>query len=236
MKQIYFQKEFITELIEIGRYVNMKKILLIVSLILILFSLYGCDQGTSSSASGKSNTIKSESDMKLNQNNSQKHQDERDSYGVFDVYEITGDTSFGTLISKNRIDKNYQDDLDKQSTTAGMVKVEEQYLNIWKSELSFSMHNYLKMLTNEDQKQFIELQKKWEESTISNLEFEQDILSNTNKYNFMLGSGIEFLKVSQIREAYRQRTIRIKYLTYLFETQTSNPKPLKNCLSLVFKN
>ena len=99
----------------------------------------------------------------------------------------------------------------------------------------FAESNLSLLLTNSDKEAFSIAQSKWEEGTIGTLMFERSLLENNEEYHVNLGSGYLYLKESEMREAYRQRTMRIKYIHYLLETQTDNPAELTECLSLKLK-
>lgn len=156
----------------------------------------------------------------------------------FSVYQSTENADdFSEAVSQNNIDKNYNKDYyETATTTQEMIEVQKKYIDIWKDEMAYSVENITKILDENKNKSFLSAQKQWEDSTNNNLQLERKILEDSETYGVMLGSTFQTQWYSEVREAYRQRTIRIKYLNYLLETQTENPKSLDDCLSLKFKN
>lgn len=206
----------------------MKNNILIALTILVLL-LGGCSQSGASSTDSHSNMLSSTPSSQV------KTIGTPESNENFDLYQITDDNpTFSSIISQNEIDGDYQKELyEKATTTNEFVDVENKFLNIWKVELKNAIDKYTKMLSSSDKAKFLQLEKQWEESTIDNLDFENKVL-NGNEYGVELGSSSNYLFISQKREAYRQRTIRVKYLHYLLETTVSNPKSINDCISLKF--
>ena len=77
--------------------------------------------------------------------------------------------------------------------------------------MEYSIGQFTALLSEKDKSDFAEIQSNWEKSAIESLTFENSLLVNED-YGVSLGSGYNFLIISQKRELYRQRTIRIKYL------------------------
>lgn len=153
----------------------------------------------------------------------------------FDVYQITGDNSFSSYIYNNCIDNNYKEECIQATTTSEFLTIERKYLNIWKEEMVYALANISTVLSDQDKDALNVAQKNWETGTLGNLQFERSLIENKENYHINLGSGYLYLKESEIREAYRQRTIRLKYIHYILETQTDNPVEISECLSLKFK-
>ena len=84
-----------------------------------------------------------------------------------------------------------------------------------------SISKYIQYLSDEDKAVFEKNQDDWEKTSIENLNFERDILTDSG-YKFKQPSSFRCLWLSELRETYKQRTIRIKYLTYLFEQNLSD--------------
>lgn len=209
---------------EIGRCAMEKTIKLICIIIMLLF-LSGC----SKQSENTNQPVPSTTSSSLSNDNSLKTE-------LFDTYQITGEDggAFSKTISQNIIDENYNHDFHGATTTQEMIDTQKKYIEIWKDEMSFSIDNFIKMINKEDLAAFNSNQKQWEETMISNLQCERNILLNED-YNTVLGSGFLPLWFSELRNAYRQRTFRIKYLTYLLETQTNNPQKPNECFSTKFK-
>lgn len=207
----------------------MKNKFIVILIVIVLSTFSSCKNYNSSkknsSIENSNQTVSSESGMTSIK------------YEQLDIYgSLNGNDEFSKVIFQNNIDINYNKEFYVVATTSEMADVQSKYIDIWKNEMNYSIDNYFKMLDANDTKLFNNVQKQWEDSTISNLKLESSILSTSGKYDVILGSSFQYQWLSEVRESYRQRTIRIKYLNYLLETQISNPKPLKDCLSIWFKN
>lgn len=138
----------------------------------------------------------------------------------YDVYSFTvSDDKFSSAISDNPIDKAYIKELEED--TNELSEIERKYIQLWIEEMRASVSKYVQYLSDEDKKEFERNQDNWEKTSVDNLNFEKDILTNSD-YNLKLSSSFRYLWLSELRETYRQRTIRIKYLTYLFEQNLSD--------------
>lgn len=138
----------------------------------------------------------------------------------YNVYEITGDPIFSKIMSQNPIDESYNLKADERAATKDFVDIELEYIDVWKAEMDYSIDKFISLLSEEDRDDFLEIQNSWEKSAVDALAFENDLISDEN-YGILLGSGYQFLILSQKRELYRERTIRIKYLHYLIESSGS---------------
>jgi hypothetical protein len=153
----------------------------------------------------------------------------------FDVYQTTGeDPAFTQAVHANEIDQDYNREFyEEAGTTQEFVVVQKKYLEIWKAELADSAGKFAALLTDADRAEFLRVQKAWETENESRLQFEQGILLS-GEYGLDLGSDISYLWLSEVRESYRRRTIRVKYLHYLLETAGGAPASYEECRSLQF--
>lgn len=153
----------------------------------------------------------------------------------YNVYEITGDDPiFSKTMNQNPIDESYSLEMHENATaTKDFTDIENKYLDIWKTEMEYSIGQFTSMLSEKDRSDFDEVQSNWEKSAIESLTLENSLLVNED-YGVSLGSGYKFLIISQKRELYRQRTIRIKYLHYLLETSENKSISVDKCASLQF--
>ncbi|HEX3017595.1 MAG TPA: hypothetical protein VHP31_07075 [Caproicibacter sp.] len=122
----------------------------------------------------------------------------------YSVYEVTDNNDYFSLaISKNDIDEKYQKEYYNQATTTGeMIDVQRKCIEIWKNEMAFSIANLTNDLDKKDKSAFLSAQKQWESSSISNLNFENNILKS-DSYNLNIGTSELPLWYSQVREAYK---------------------------------
>ena len=194
-----------TELIEIGRYKMKTKLLIILVLTLFIFSSCNSPLSPPQNEDGEGLGNLNTPNMNIN-----------DSMINYDVYQLDS-VFFNQFINDNAIDKEYEKDLSEDKIS--LYDIEEKYLNIWKDELTYSLDRLKIYLDDEDKLLLEENQIKWEESIQSTYSFDSNIIS---KYDIQLGTVYPSLHLHQIKEEYRLRTIRIKYLNYLLDLSENN--------------
>jgi len=123
---------------------------------------------------------------------------------------------FSIAMNNNPIDLKMANDLCTQNI-AGTNESQvffDSYVQIWKDELSFSIDNLKKYISEEDSFKLDTVQIDWENSWKSNNEFDRSII----EYNeIKLGSQyLSSLRIYLINQ-YRERIFHIKYMTYLLE-------------------
>jgi len=114
-----------------------------------------------------------------------------------------------------------------------MVNYEKKFLEIWEKELTFSVQNLSALLNSEDQNILNSLHGEWLEWITKNLTLEQELLSK-EEYKVRLGSLFLVDRPKAYKEAYRARTLQIKYIHFLMETQCDDSKNIIDCESLQF--
>lgn len=200
-----------------------KKRLLILTALTLLFTLIGCKGNLSQDTLEKTTC-----------ENLFVNYDVETSKENYDFYQVgNGDSIFTETVKKNKIDKDYNEELLSATTTAEYTIIEKKYISAWYDEMLFSADAFSNYLNSNDRIQFIKSQKSWEKYILSDIEVLNDII-NSNRYGVNMGSTYQFLKLSEKREILRERAIKIKYLTYLIETQTAEPVSAENCVSLYF--
>ena len=146
----------------------------------------------------------------------------------FESYTITsGDSEFNSAMNNNSIDKSYSTDVNAATTTKEFADTENKYIEIWNDEMNYSAEILKSYLSETDKAKFTELQDEWYKSAEDDLKFSNSIISNGD-YGIRLGSSSQYMLLSKKRKLLRNRTVSIKYLTYLIETQTDNPDETKN--------
>ena len=136
----------------------------------------------------------------------------------WNLYQITDSTpAFSTVMNENPIDFAYNAEIDTAGTTSEFVEIEKKYVTIWLDEMNASIECFLTVLTDEDAKYFMEIQEEWFNATNAELQATNDLLRGKT-YELQLGQGFSQLLLSEKRNIYRERTIKIKYLHYLLET------------------
>ena len=147
----------------------------------------------------------------------------------FDIYTI-GSMEFSEWAENNAIDVCYLNNYPSTGNTGDMMEYESEYASIWKNEMDFSTNSFCSALKDEDKVKFNKLQNDWYNAVIANLQFEQQIFSYD--YDISLGSSQLFTNRSAYRSAFRNRTLHIKYLHYVLETQKAYGKDISQCDSV----
>jgi len=136
----------------------------------------------------------------------------------WNLYQITDSSpAFSTVMNENPIDFAYNAEIETADTTGKFVEIEKKYVTIWMDEMNASIESFLTVLTDEDAKYFTEIQEEWLNATNAELQATNDLLRGKT-YELQLGQVFSQLLLSEKRNIYRERTIKIKYLHYLFET------------------
>ena len=89
------------------------------------------------------------------------------------------------------------------------------YLKIWQDELSFSIDNLKKYLSDKETAELDAAQEAWEKSMYINWDFDRSVISN---HEMHLGSQYTYSIICYLINQYSERVIHIKYMTYLVET------------------
>ena len=153
----------------------------------------------------------------------------------FESYTLTSENSeFNSVMNNNPIDKSYSTDINAATTTKEFANAENKYIEIWNDEMNYSAEILKSHLSETDKAKFAELQDEWYKSVEDDLKFSNIIVSNGD-YGIRLGSSSQYMFLSKKRKLLRNRTVSIKYLTYLIETQTDNPVETKNQKWVNFK-
>lgn len=173
----------------------------------------------------------------LNQNKDMEHEENTASCETFDVYRITnGNSEFDIAMKNNSIDVEYENEyLSEGVTTNDYISIQKKYLNVWKEEMYFSIDNFIRELSEQDKNAFFNSQQKWEDEINESIDFEHMILTN-KEYVTEMGSAFDYLLLSEQRECYRQRTIRIKYLHYLLELSNNYNNNERKSLQFLYSS
>ncbi len=146
----------------------------------------------------------------------------------FELYTITSeDSEFNSAMNNNPIDKSYSTDINAATATKEFADTENKYIEIWNDEMDYSAEILKSYLSETDKAKFTQLQDEWYKSAEDDLKFSNSIVSNGD-YGIRIGSSSQYMFPSKKRELLRNRTVSIKYLTYLIETQTDNPVDTNN--------
>ena len=133
----------------------------------------------------------------------------------YDIYEITdGESDFSKAINANEIDAEFNKKLEDATSTAEINEVQIEYKNAWEREMRSAKEEYCEMLSEQDATDFRRIQKSWEESVIADIQKDREILQNNDT---SLGSASSYLFTAEIRNQFRNRTIKIKYMIYLLK-------------------
>ena len=144
----------------------------------------------------------------------------------YDVYEQWATSEkpdeFSVAMSNNPISKKMESALLTQdiSSTQEAQALFEGYVKIWQEELSFSINNLKKHISDEDSRKLDLAQTDWENSQKSNGEFDRAIILSSE---ISLGTQHAPSALLYLIDQYRDRVFHIKYMTYLVEERVSNP-------------
>lgn len=143
-------------------------------------------------------------------------------------YQIgTGTSAFTERIDENPLDTAYEKERQSAVTTQDFCAVEEKYAQLWQTELQRSLDDLNGYLTADDKAKLAKQQESWAAFALSETAVNKEILENDG-YAVRLGSASAYGFLSERRALIRERTVKIKYLTYLLETQTENPTATEN--------
>ena len=196
----------------------MRKIFIILITVILLITS-GCSTQPRSE-NDVSQKPKAEESNNLEDNSNIMLYDYEESYNMSSTESI-----FQKKMRGNLIDRHYHNEFSLATTTAEFCELQKKYIDIWKNELDFAVDKFNNILT----------QKAWESSTLDQINFERDYISNQEEYNINLGTSFQYLNLSEIRESYRERTFQIKYLLYLYE-QSNTKISESDYQSLVFSS
>ena len=144
-------------------------------------------------------------------------------YKVYEIFnENSYNNSFDQVLLNNPIDKKMEveiQSIDISSTRSSQVFFDE-YVEIWKAELSFSIGNLMQYLNQDELEKLEESQENWEIYIESNNQIDQKIMVN-NDIN--LGTQYVSSSLLYLISEYRERVFHIKYMTMLVEVYVSNP-------------
>ena len=206
----------------------MRKIFIILITVILLITS-GCSTQPRSE-NDVSQKPKAEESNNLEDNSNIMLYDYEESYNMSSTESI-----FQKKMSGNLIDRHYHNEFSLATTTAEFCELQKKYIDIWKNELDFAVDKFNNILTPTDKEDFFQIQKAWESSTLDQINFERDYISNQEEYNINLGTSFQYLNLSEIRESYRERTFQIKYLLYLYE-QSNTKISESDYQSLVFSS
>lgn len=140
-----------------------------------------------------------------------------------ELYQIgTGTSVFTERIDENPLDAAYEKERQSAVTTQDFCAVEEKYVQLWQTELQRSLDDLNGYLTADDKAKLAKQQESWAAFALSETAVNKEILENDD-YAVRLGSASVYQFLSERRALIRERTVKLKYLTYLLETQTENP-------------
>lgn len=185
----------------------------IICLILLVLTLSGCNP--------------SEQNIEYNDKNVKNRE-------FYDVYEITTEESeFNDFVRNNPIDDKFNTEYYIQASTVNeWLTIQSKYCEIWMSELEKSLDSLYQVLNESDKAVLVALQEDWLSYTNKSLSFEHSLLSEKNDLN--MGNMFVVFQKNSYREAFRNRTIRIKYIHYLLETNGDECKDIQDYNSLRF--
>lgn len=145
----------------------------------------------------------------------------------FNVYEQGANDKeakeFSIEMYNNPISTKMNEEINNNnfSTDQDIQKFYINYVSIWKNELSFSIKNLKLYLNTEEKEQFEIAQKNWENSLLTNMNFDNFLITSDSSIYYSLGSQYIYSYQIYLMDQYMYRTFHIKYMTYLIEKNLS---------------
>jgi len=131
---------------------------------------------------------------------------------------------FSVVMANDPINTKMRNDLLLQdiSDTREAQVFFDSYAKIWQDELSYSINNLKKYLSDEDAAKLDIAQANWENNWKSNMEFDRSLIENNEIF-----LGTQYVSSALIHQIsqYRDRVFHIKYMTYLTENHIANIVP-----------
>lgn len=140
------------------------------------------------------------------------------------------ENTFLSTMKNSIIDKKVEKFFEDAMTTVDMTEAAMKSYELWKDEMQYAIDELTKDLTKEHQELFLEAQEKWEEYVIKNMICDKQIITGYGNY----GTELQFKFPMARAELYRERTLKIKYLHFMLETDLD--KLESEFKSLTFKN
>jgi len=196
--------------------------------ILTCIMLSCCDSYFYNNSNDNSNTTEtskqlSKTDFETNTTTN----DEAHSNNTYYNYYLSGKSiPYQNAIRNNIVDLKYSDEASKCFTTQEQIELENKYMNIWKNELNHAISILTSKCNEQLKEEIMTAQAIWEESLLLQMDMEKKVLFKD------IGSGSVVQLLSKYKDAYRYRTLEIKYLSYSIEFW-ENPL-LENYSSLTF--
>lgn len=145
---------------------------------------------------------------------------------------------FDKAMIDNPIDKSYYYGLNDSdncpTTTLDFIEFEEEYVNLWLAELDYSSRMLMSYLGADEIEKFEATQAAWYDTEKSLSDFEKDLINDPD-HDIHTGTLYTWYALSDWRNTIRERTLLIKYLTYIIETQNSEPMAEEDLLSTTFQ-
>ena len=155
-------------------------------------------------------------------------------YESFGVYSGNA-VRFGTYIEHNPLDEDNDAEISSVNSVTQSAMIEVKYEKLWREEMEYSIEKYKEVLTEEDRREFDELQEYWEKAVIGELSFEMGLVRDPENYNMDFGRQFSYYISHQFKLAYQERTLHIKYMHYLIEREGDRSLPPEDLNSIKFK-
>ena len=137
---------------------------------------------------------------------------------------------FDTRIADNPIDKKYEDDLKNGDKLYG--EVVNEYVSAWKNELIGVKSDIFLAFSEEVAQDLLENIENWEDVLEKEADFEFENVFNGDRNKF--GSLYYFEQMKNYGDKVREKTIELKRMIFLKETQLNPDKFSDDLISLRF--
>jgi DICT domain-containing protein len=98
----------------------------------------------------------------------------------------------------------------------GMMDIENEFADIWTSELEYSIETFTALLNEDDKAEFKLIQKNWEQNLTNSRTFLDEIFNN-DEYQVYTGRMFLVEEAAEYKNEIRRRTLYVKYLQFNME-------------------
>lgn len=144
-------------------------------------------------------------------------------YNVYEQGAASGEEDeFSAAMSQNPISTKMDEEIETLNISSAYDSrmFFDKYVGIWQDELTFSISNLKKYLSDTDIILFNKSQADWEKSRESSNEFDRILIDNSE---IVLGAQYSSSSLIYSINQYQSRVFHIKYMTYLMENYVENP-------------
>ena len=204
----------------------MKRMLIVLCVFVSLSLLCSCRhiESDNSSTVNKNDVPTDNEDTSIHTDLEKNDYSSLNTYAIYELFENNNESEFDKILQTNPIDLK----MEKELEVIDLSGVREQqeffnsYVNIWKTELEYSLDNLKQYLTKEEITELEATQGAWEQSMNDAVQFDLTLFSNKG---IVLGTQCVASTLITTIDQYRERVFHVKYITMLVENSVAEPIP-----------